>query len=62
MVLQVSGKIIYNSATGALHGRFEYLNLAVGKFGMRALAQSTARGLGRQGIHVAHVILDDGIL
>jgi NAD(P)-dependent dehydrogenase (short-subunit alcohol dehydrogenase family) len=30
----------------------------VGKFALRALAQSTAREFGPQGIHVAHIIID----
>jgi NAD(P)-dependent dehydrogenase (short-subunit alcohol dehydrogenase family) len=30
----------------------------VGKFGLRALAQSMARELGPQGVHVAHVVVD----
>ncbi|MDA0983651.1 MAG: short-chain dehydrogenase, partial [Proteobacteria bacterium] len=34
---------------------------ATGKFGMRALAQSTAREFGRQGIHIAHVVIDGPI-
>ncbi len=62
MVPQCSGTIIYTGATGALRGRAEYINMAVGKFGIRALAQSMARDLGPLGIHVAHVILDGGIL
>jgi NAD(P)-dependent dehydrogenase (short-subunit alcohol dehydrogenase family) len=62
MVPQGSGTIIYTGATAALRGRADYINLAVGKFGIRALAQSMARDLGPQGIHVAHVILDGGIL
>lgn len=56
------GAIIYTGATGALRGRADYINLAVGKFGIRALAQSMARDLGPKGIHVAHVILDGAIL
>lgn len=62
MVTRGSGTIIYTGATGALRGRAEYINMAVGKFGVRALAQSMARDLGPKGIHVAHVILDGGIL
>jgi NAD(P)-dependent dehydrogenase (short-subunit alcohol dehydrogenase family) len=62
MVPRGSGTIIYTGATGALRGRPEYLNMAVGKFGVRALAQSMARDLAPKGIHVAHVILDGGIL
>ncbi|HWM87360.1 MAG TPA: hypothetical protein VNO33_16020, partial [Kofleriaceae bacterium] len=33
----------------------------VGKFGLRALAQSMARELGPRGIHVAHVVIDGQI-
>ncbi len=62
MVPRASGTIIYTGATGALRGRAGYINMAVGKFGVRALAQSMARDLGPKGIHVAHVILDGGIL
>ncbi|MFL6700078.1 MAG: SDR family NAD(P)-dependent oxidoreductase [Vitreoscilla sp.] len=62
MVPRGSGTIIYTGATGALRGRAEYLNMAVGKFGVRALAQSMARDLAPKGIHVAHVVLDGGIL
>lgn len=62
MVSRGSGTIIYTGATGAMRGRAEYINMAVGKFGVRALAQSMARDLGPKGIHVAHVILDGGIL
>jgi NAD(P)-dependent dehydrogenase (short-subunit alcohol dehydrogenase family) len=35
--------------------------VAVGKFGLRALAQSIARELGPKGIHVAHVVIDGQI-
>jgi NAD(P)-dependent dehydrogenase (short-subunit alcohol dehydrogenase family) len=33
----------------------------MGKFGLRALAQSMARELGPKGIHVAHTIIDGQI-
>ena len=36
-------------------------NLAVPKFGLRALAQSMARELAPKGLHVAHVIIDGQI-
>jgi NAD(P)-dependent dehydrogenase (short-subunit alcohol dehydrogenase family) len=62
MVSRGSGTIIFTGATASLRGRADYINLAVGKFGIRALAQSMARDLGPKGIHVAHVILDGGIL
>jgi len=34
------------------------LNLAVGKFGLRALSQCLAKEYGPQGIHVAEIITD----
>ena len=62
MVGRGSGSIVYTGATGALRGRQGYVNLAIGKFGVRALAQVMARELGPKGIHVAHVVIDGGIL
>jgi NAD(P)-dependent dehydrogenase (short-subunit alcohol dehydrogenase family) len=53
-----SGTIIFTGATASLRGGARFHNLAVGKFGLRALAQSMARELGRENIHVAHVIID----
>lgn len=38
-----------------------FANLAVPKFGLRALAQSMARELGPRGIHVVHVVIDGQI-
>jgi uncharacterized protein (DUF362 family)/NAD(P)-dependent dehydrogenase (short-subunit alcohol dehydrogenase family)/Pyruvate/2-oxoacid:ferredoxin oxidoreductase delta subunit len=62
MVAAGRGTIIYTGATASLRGRDGYLNLAVGKFGVRALAQVMARELGPKGVHVAHVVIDGGIL
>jgi NAD(P)-dependent dehydrogenase (short-subunit alcohol dehydrogenase family) len=56
-----SGTIIFTGATASLRGGARFHNLAVGKFGLRALAQSMARELGPQNIHVAHVIIDGPI-
>jgi len=53
-----SGTIIFTGATASLRGGARFHNLAVGKFGLRALAQSMARELGPENIHVAHVIVD----
>jgi len=52
------GTIIFTGATASLRGGARFANLAVGKFGLRALAQSMARELGPLGVHVAHVIID----
>lgn len=55
------GTIIFTGATAALRGGANFLNLAVGKFGLRALSQSMAREFQPQGLHVAHVIIDGQI-
>jgi len=58
MVTRKQGTIIFTGATAALRGGKGFANLAVPKFGLRALAQSMARELGPEGIHVAHVVID----
>lgn len=55
------GTIIFTGATASTRGSAGFARLAVGKFGLRALAQSMARELGPKGIHVAHVIIDGQI-
>ncbi len=55
------GTVIFTGATASLRGSARFANLAVPKFGLRALAQSMARELGPSGIHVAHVIIDGQI-
>ncbi len=55
------GTLIFTGATASLRGGANFANLAVGKFGLRALAQSLARELGKSGVHVAHVIIDGQI-
>jgi len=52
------GTILFTGATASLRGGANFANLAVGKFGLRALAQSMARELGPKGVHVAHIIID----
>jgi len=58
MLPRKQGTILITGATAALRGSANFVNLAVGKFGLRALAQSMGRELGPEGIHVAHVIID----
>jgi NAD(P)-dependent dehydrogenase (short-subunit alcohol dehydrogenase family) len=55
------GTILFTGATASLRGGANFANLAVGKFGLRAVAQSMARELGPKGIHVAHVVIDGQI-
>ena len=61
MVKRGHGTIIFSGATAALRGGAGFANLAVPKFGLRALAQSMARELGPQGIHIGFVIIDGQI-
>jgi len=61
MVEAGGGTLLFTGATAALRGGKGFVNLAVGKFGLRALAQSMARELGPQGVHVAHLIIDGQI-
>ena len=58
MVERGQGTILLTGATASLRGSARFSALAVGKFGLRALAQSLAREFGSQGIHVAHIIID----
>ncbi len=55
------GTILLTGATASLRGGAGFANLAVPKFGLRALSQSLARELGPENIHVAHVIIDGQI-
>ena len=55
------GTVIFTGATAALRGGANFQNMAVAKFGLRALAQSMAREFQPRGIHVAHVIIDGQI-
>lgn len=56
-----AGTILFTGATAAKRGGAGFAALAVGKFGLRALAQSAAREFGPRGIHVAHVVIDGNI-
>ena len=55
------GTIVLTGASASLRGKARFSALAVGKFGLRALAQSMAREFGPQGVHVAHVVIDGQI-
>jgi NAD(P)-dependent dehydrogenase (short-subunit alcohol dehydrogenase family) len=61
MVERGIGTILLTGASAALRGRANFSALAVGKFGLRALAQSMAREFGPRGVHVAHVVIDGQI-
>ena len=55
------GTIIFTGATASLRGGAGFSAFAGAKHALRALAQSMARELGPQGIHVAHVVIDGAI-
>lgn len=55
------GSIVLVGSTSSIIGRAGHINLAVGKFGQRALAQVLSRELWPFGIHVAHVLIDADI-
>jgi len=55
------GTILFTGATASVRGGAGYAAFAGGKHALRALAQSMARELGPEGIHVAHVVIDGGI-
>jgi hypothetical protein len=55
------GSIFFTGATASVRGGKGYAAFASAKFGLRAVAQSMARELGPQGIHVAHLVIDAGV-
>ena len=55
------GTIIFTGATASLRGGPGFAAFAGAKHGLRALAQSMARELWPQGIHVAHSVIDGAI-
>jgi short-subunit dehydrogenase len=61
MIKNGKGTILFTGATASLRGSAKFAGFAASKFALRALAQSMARELGPQGIHVAHIIIDGGI-
>ncbi|WP_339650202.1 SDR family oxidoreductase [Halopseudomonas pelagia] len=61
MLPRQKGTIIFTGATASLRGGVGFSAFAGAKFALRALAQSMARELGPQGIHVVHPIIDGAI-
>ena len=55
------GTLIFTGATASVRGREGFAAFAAAKAGLRALAQSLARELGPQGVHVAHVVIDGAV-
>lgn len=61
MLPRGKGTIIFTGATASLRGSAGFAGFSGAKMALRALAQSMARELGPQGIHVAHPIIDGAI-
>lgn len=56
------GVLIFTGATASVRGNTLTSAFAAGKHGLRALSQSLAKEFGKENIHVAHAIIDGGIL
>jgi NAD(P)-dependent dehydrogenase (short-subunit alcohol dehydrogenase family) len=61
MLPKKRGVILLTGASAGVKGYPQSAPFAMGKFALRGLAQSMARELSPQGIHVAHVVIDGGI-
>jgi NAD(P)-dependent dehydrogenase (short-subunit alcohol dehydrogenase family) len=61
MMKRQAGTVIFTGATASLRGGAGFSAFAGAKASLRMLAQSMARELGPQNIHVAHSIIDGGI-
>jgi len=61
MIPRGRGAILLTGATASVKGYALSSAFAMGKFALRGLAQSAARELGPQGIHVAHFVIDGGV-
>jgi NAD(P)-dependent dehydrogenase (short-subunit alcohol dehydrogenase family) len=61
MLARGRGTIVFTGATASVRGSAGFAAFAGAKHALRALAQSMARELGPQGIHVAHVVIDGAI-
>ena len=61
MLPRAHGAILFTGASASVKGYAQSAPFAMGKFALRGLAQSMARELSPQGIHIAHVVIDGGI-
>jgi short-subunit dehydrogenase len=62
MVAGDGGTVIFTGATSSVRGNDGAAAFSAAKFAVRGLAESMARDLGPEGIHVAHVVIDGQIL
>jgi NAD(P)-dependent dehydrogenase (short-subunit alcohol dehydrogenase family) len=61
MVPRAAGTILFTGATASMRGGSGFSAFAAAKFALRATAQSMARELGPEGVHVAHAVIDGAI-
>ena len=61
MLPKKHGCIVFTGASASVKGYAQSAPFAMGKFALRGLAQSMARELHPQGIHIAHIVIDGGI-
>ena len=61
MLVVGQGSILFTGASASVKGYKNSAPFAMGKFGLRGLAQSMARELAPNNIHVAHFVIDGGI-
>ena len=61
MLKQGHGTILFTGASASVKGYARSSSFAMGKFALRGLAQSLARELQPQNIHVGHIVIDGGI-
>jgi NAD(P)-dependent dehydrogenase (short-subunit alcohol dehydrogenase family) len=61
MLPNKQGAILFTGASASVKGYAQSAPFAMGKFALRGLAQSMARELSPQGIHVAHFVIDGAI-
>ena len=61
MLVRGSGSILFTGASAGVNGFANSSVFAMGKFGLRGLAQALARELHPQNIHIGHFVIDGGI-
>ena len=61
MLARGSGSILFTGASAGVKGFANSSVFAMGKFGLRGLAQALARELHPQNIHICHFVIDGGI-
>ena len=61
MIKSGQGNIFFTGSSASIKGFAKSASFAIGKFGLRGLAQSLARELHPHNIHIGHFVIDGGI-